>query len=281
MGGALPPAFLGVLVQDLEIKPSLRTMCPGFELKKWRAKRLARHLVDWLPDFALRIDEFSAELSISQVNQMMEDAAKRMYSNTDPSNRGEVGELLLHVCCRQVENTFPAVSKLFYKTATNDVVKGFDLVHTKLSSDEKLEIWLGEAKIWQNGPAAVKDAIASIKKHLDAGFLTSEKTLVGPKISQQTPGYDKLQWIFNANTSLDEIFDRLVVPVMIAYDSDSTANWKNKDDYKMEIASEVAGLHAAFMATNLEVKLVCFYVPMDNKNLLVTYFETLMQRYAA
>jgi hypothetical protein len=87
-----------------------------------------------------------------------------------------------------VGGTFPAVSKLFYKTATNDVVKGFDLVHTKLNADDTLEIWLGEAKFWKKGVPAVRDAIRSIKKHLELGFLEAEKILVGPKVSPETPG---------------------------------------------------------------------------------------------
>jgi hypothetical protein len=171
-------------------------------------------MLDWVPEFALRADEFAPNLTVAQVNQMMEDGAKRIYENTDGDTRGEIGELLLHICCRQVMNTFPAVSKLFYKTATNDVVKGFDLVHTRLDG-ESLEIWLGEAKFWSDGKRAVRDAIKSITKHLELGFLTAEKILVGPKISSKTPGYDKLQWIFDANTSLDEIFDRMVIPVLV------------------------------------------------------------------
>jgi hypothetical protein len=276
-----PKSFLNVRIEKLEVSPSFRAMCPGFEQKKWRAKRLARHLLNWLPEFALRIEEFAPELSVEKVNQMMEDAAKRMYANTEGKTRGEIGELLLHICCRQIAGTFPAVSKLFYKTATNDVVKGFDLVHTRLQLDDTLEIWLGEAKFWEKGAPAIRDAIRSIRGHLESGFLEAEKTLVGPKMSPETPGYEQLQWIFDADTSLDEIFDRMVVPVLIAYDSATTASWTEDEKYNAELLLEIERLHKLFENSKLEgIDLVCFYLPMDNKALLTEEFEARMKAYA-
>jgi len=57
--------------------------------------------------------------------------------------RGEIGELLLHVICREVFKTYPAITKYFYKDSANNTVKGFDAVHVVVGGDG-LELWLGE-----------------------------------------------------------------------------------------------------------------------------------------
>ena len=52
--------LLDVLVADLEITPSLTGLCAGFEAGRWRALELARHLFEWLPEFALTTSEYHA-----------------------------------------------------------------------------------------------------------------------------------------------------------------------------------------------------------------------------
>jgi hypothetical protein len=188
--------------------PRLGCICPGFELRKWRVGRLAAHLTDWLPDFAINHEDLPEDIrNITAYRKLIEEAAQRIYTTEKSETRGELGELLLHAICRQFSGTFPTVSKVYYKTSSNDVVKGFDLVHTKYDETvDELQLWFGEAKFYSNGKSAVSNAIASISKHIEAGFLTSEKILLGGKISADTPGYSKLEWLFDRDTPLDEIF---------------------------------------------------------------------------
>jgi uncharacterized protein DUF1837 len=202
-----PTPFLVSRFSDIEQNPKLNCVCPGFELKKWRVERLAAHLLDWLPDFAVRHDDLPEQIeNITDYRKLIEIAARRVYEIEKSENRGEIGELLLHIVCRQFSGTFPTVSKVYYKSSSNDFVKGFDLVHTRYDQEtDELELWLGEAKFWASGSNAVIDAIKSIRKHLDAGFLTSEKILLGGKVSHDTPGYEELEWLFDRDTPLDEI----------------------------------------------------------------------------
>jgi hypothetical protein len=100
---------------------------------------------------------------------LIETAAERIYKTEKSAHRGEIGELLLHAICRQFSGTFPAISKIYYKDSSNDVVKGFDLVHTRLEQTTgELQLWLGEAKFYTSGTKAIADTIASIRKHLTA-----------------------------------------------------------------------------------------------------------------
>jgi hypothetical protein len=261
---------------EVRQNPKLSCVCPGFELRKWRAERLAAHLLDWLPDFAIRHDDLPEQIEdTTEYRKLIETAASRVYDVDTPTTRGEIGELLLHIVCRQFSGTFPTVSKVYYKTSSNDFAKGFDLVHTRYDQEtDALELWLGEAKFWTSGNEAVADAIRSIRKHLEAGFLTSEKVLLGGKVSSDTPGYDKLEWLFDRDTSLDEIFQRMVVPILIAYDSDHAAAFRDDDSYNEALWEELRDFQIRF-ATGLPraLSVHCFYCPMDSKEALTAAFD--------
>jgi Cap4 SAVED domain len=272
----LPKPFLDSPLLDSEPNSQLNCICPGFELKKWRCERLAAHLIDWLPDFAIRHDDLPPRIeNITDYRKLIEDAAERIYKTEKSESRGEIGELLLHAVCRQFSGTFPAVSKIYYKDSSNDVVKGFDLVHTRYDvATDEMQLWLGEAKFYRSGSEAVNDAVTSIRKHLDAGFLTSEKVLIGNKVSKDTPGYSQLEHLFDRDTSLDQIFKRLIIPVLIAYDSDSASAYKDDTSYNGALAVEIKKLQRSLL-TKLpaDISVFCFYFPMHTKEALISQFD--------
>lgn len=276
----LPTPFLAARKTKTIDAREILVPCPSFEDRKWRFERLALHLTDWLPEFAFRPDDLPDHIeNTSEVRRLMERAIEHLYSERAGPSRGELGELLLHICCRQFFGTFPAVSKLFYKTSSNEVVKGFDLAHVRLSDSGEIEVWLGEAKFYRSGKRAVRTAIKSVKEHLDRGFLRSEKIMIGGKISPQTPGYERLQWMFDVDTSLDAIFDRIVVPILITYDSESCANYQDEKSYDAELDPELVELDDAFRDHGIPVSIVKIMVPMNSKNLLQREFDRRMGFY--
>ena len=136
-------------------------------------------------------------------------------------------------------------------------------------------MWLGEAKFYRDGKKAISEAIASVNSHLTHGFLQQEKALVGPLISPSTPGYKKLQWIFDDGTSLDEIVDRMIIPVLITYDSKAVSNYKNKYIYLSEILSEMAILKVeAAKAGQMSVELRFIYMPIGGKYVSKRFYDT-------
>jgi hypothetical protein len=276
----IPSPLLIARKTDAIVKRSLLVPCPHFDGRKWRFGRLAAHLTDWLPEFAFRPDDLPDRIeNTSQVRRLMERAIEHLYSERAGPSRGELGELLLHICCRQFFGTFPAVSKLFYKTSSNEVVKGFDLAHVRLSGDGEIEIWLGEAKFYRDGKRAVRDAVRSVKEHLDRGFLRSEKIMLGGKISKYTPGYERLQWMFDVDTPLDQIFDRIVVPILVTYDSDSCSDFQNEDDYNSRLEAEVLALDDEFARLTIPVSVFKIMIPMNSKKLLQDEFDRRMGFY--
>jgi glutaredoxin 2 len=136
-----PDPFLEVRVKQLDTKPSIIGLCVGYELGNWRTAQFAEHLMNWLPEFVLTHAEIEG-LHSGNMLELLRQAAKKVYASKKFRSRGEFGELLLHVAIRQVFESLPAISKIFYKSARNDTVKGFDAVHV-VPTPEGLELWLG------------------------------------------------------------------------------------------------------------------------------------------
>lgn len=218
MTATTPTEFLEVRTHDVACSPRLLGLCAGFEEGEWRALGLAKHMFEWLPDFVLPLADLKDAGSGEWVT-MLRRAAATVYKSEKFKNRGEFGELLLHIVIRQVFGSVPAISKLRYKTATNDTVKGFDAVHV-VGAPESMELWLGEAKFYTDFASAARDVAKELALHTQRDFLRDEFLLLRGKIDPTLPHAAALMKLFDENTSLDEVFKIAVIPVLLTYDSD-------------------------------------------------------------
>lgn len=266
----LPDDFLEVVhqtsAQDVDV--SGIAACAGFELKAWRSKKLAEHLLNWLPHFALRPSEIEA-IGTQNHFKLLKKAAYTVFKAEAYKGRGEIGELLLHIIGVTQYRAQAFVSRLFYKMRTNDQVTGFDSALVTYDEEtEDVELWLGEAKFYQKSLQGVSAALKSLQGHLEAGFLEETKVLVGPKIESSSPGYEKLQWLFNDGNKLDEIISRIVVPVLIASESEAAQSYDGCDiTYRSLVVEEydyIVGRLAMSPITS-SVRVVVFYVPLASK----------------
>jgi len=48
----LPVALLSATVDDATVDPALMALTVDYEARRWRAEALARHLLDWVLDYA-------------------------------------------------------------------------------------------------------------------------------------------------------------------------------------------------------------------------------------
>lgn len=248
--------------------------CAGFEMQAWRCDEFAFHLASWLPDYAL----LESELKAGHGDWLLKlrQAAVRVYTTKRFRNRGEVGEIALHAVCREFFGTIPIAPRVFYKTASNDVVKAFDLVHARVPPTGPIEIWLGESKIYRRGQIAIKSAVESIGKHVKAGFLSNEKMLIGPTIPKDTARYDEISALFKQQTSLDELIKHAVFPIIILSDSKAAMTAQQQDAaYLAAVKSELDTLSAYIQANGLTVNLriVLIYVPLATKLDLIKAFD--------
>ncbi len=234
-----PEYFLEVIFHEASNLGDDLGLCAGFERGNWRNDQLADHVMEWLPEFALNHSELS-EIGHQNAVRMTKKAARIVYQTEKYGKRGEFGEILLHIAIRQVYQTIPAVSKIYYKTAVNETVKGFDAVHV-VKKDEGLELWIGETKFYKDVTKAIYDVSKEIVDHLETDYLKSEFILIKNKIDPSWPESDLLKELLAENVSLDKVFKRVCIPILLTYES-AVINGSNKSDqeYIDNIRNEIS-----------------------------------------
>lgn len=248
--------------------------CVGFELEKWRCDAFADHMIEWIIDYALKSDEIKT-LSHGNSYLRLRQAAARIYKSEAYERRGEIGEISLHAICREYFGTIPFAPRVFYLTSSNEVVKSFDMVHVRYK-DESVELWLGEAKFFKDRDSAIANAVASVRKHIDQGFLKNEKLILGPQVSTDIPHYEKIREILSEEAPLDVLFQKSIFPILIAADSSSTTSHNQFGQaYESDISEELVALSEAIKASGLKsrIKILLIYVPLGSKDALATAFD--------
>jgi Cap4 SAVED domain len=271
---AAPHPFLEVRVDDRELSPPLLALCAGFERGVWRRKALARYLFLHLYEFCFRWSELAA-LESRTGYDMLTEAARRLYASRQFDGRGEFGELLLHAVLRSHFDSTPALSKLFFKTADNDTVKGYDCVHVVEDAD-RLELWFGEAKLYSSIYAAMRDAAAELERHTTTNYLRREFALIQGKVDG--PYAPRIKRLLDPGVSLDDVFDTLRIPVLLTYNSTTVKRHRRvSDDYKAELEREVRRLYALFVDKCVglpdDVRVHVILVPLRHRGNLVRHLD--------
>lgn len=276
MAGPKKPApFLKVRVHDLGASPSITGLCVGYERDDWRASQFARHIIEWLPEFALKHAELT-DMNSGNAVQLIRDAAKRVYESRKFEKRGEFGELFLHAAIREVFDSHPAISKIYYKSARNDTVKGFDAVHV-VGPPGALELWLGEAKFYDDIKAAIRDVVAELGAHTQTDYLRDEFLLIKGKIDPTWPHASALEELLAENKSLDEVFSRACIAVLLTYDSECLSNHTKCDAaYEAAFEAEIRKYHSLFAAKGLpkDVTIHLILLPLNTKNRLLAELDS-------
>jgi hypothetical protein len=251
------------------------TYCAGFEMSEWWCDGFANNLIDWIVDYALKSDELE---SLNHTNPYirLKQAAARVYTSPKYQKRGEVGEIAAHAVCRKYFGTIPVAPRVNYLSASNDPVKAFDLVHVRYDDQDNIELWLGEAKFFKDRTTAIADAIKSIETHITKGFLTNEKLLLGPQVSNDIPHSNKIKELLSSSVSLDQLIKQAVFPVLIAANSDAIPNHTDLNaQYIKEVSEEMSDLWEKLRKSGLtnKINLFLIYVPLGDKDQLNSAFD--------
>lgn len=264
-----PEEFLSIRVNLLEPPVPLTAACAGYELGRWRCKELAKHILQWLPEFALTYSELT---SISHANAVVKiaKAARVIYTSDKYESRGEFGEILLHILLRQHIGTIPAISKIYFKDSSNLTVKGFDAVHVKEGT--ALELWLGEVKFYQDISSAINAVIEELKEHTAADYLRSEFVAITNKLDKDWGYSEELRKKLSRSRSLDEIFTEICIPILLTYDSTVINNYNEvSDEFLLEFEEEVKDNLGVFIGKlpEIPIKIHLFLLPLEEKRELV------------
>ncbi|MFG1287487.1 HamA C-terminal domain-containing protein [Xanthobacter versatilis] len=262
----LPDPFLqSLFAPSVELDPI--TLCAGFDGGKWRCEQLANHLTEWVLEFSLRAAERNL-IPPGKIVATVREAAARVFER-DAQSRGEAGEILLHAACRQEFSTKQLVARIYYKSSVDQQVHGFDCVHFRETALGEVQLWLGESKLYKSVDDAIAKARASIKSHLDRGFLKSQKLLILPKIVDENAEFaSKVQHLFHANTPLDDFLSAMVVPVLIACDSEAVGTAaKSTPQYLANVQAEMLDVSKRVRQGSpfSEIRIQPIYVPLRSK----------------
>jgi hypothetical protein len=278
-----PDNFFSVIFHEVKGSGQDIALCAGYEAGNWRNDQLADHAMEWLPEFALTYSEL---ISISHSNaiRMTRKAARLVYQTGKYGNRGEFGELFLHIAIRQVFDTIPAVSKIYYKSSVNETVKGFDAVHV-VKGSAGLELWIGETKFYTSVTRAISDVCKEIVDHLRIDYLKNEFILIQNKLDSSWPEEKELRTLLNPNVSLDSVFQKVCIPVLLTYESKAiSANSKTDKKYLQEIEEEVRKAYIRLRldlgdsyettyGTALPITIHVILIPLANKKTLISTLD--------
>lgn len=170
----------------LELKAILRTMppfpgqsadltCyylrPGINGKP-DVPNLTAALLDHIVEFALR--HADSELVGPDRSRVTRKAMKLLIQRM---NDGEGGELLLFMILDAMFRFPKMVAKLSLKTDTQMASFGADGLHATWGDDGKLELVIGESKIYKDPKDGIRDAFASARSHMTGQELERELNL--------------------------------------------------------------------------------------------------------
>ena len=259
-----------IIVHNITTLPGLSGLNVGYENSVWRYDEFSEYLLDWLPEFALKYSDIS-QMNHTNSRKFLKQAAKTVYQTDKYRNRGEFGELILHALIRFLFNSQPVISKIYYKTAANDTVKGFDAVHI-VQVRSNFELWLGEAKFYKDIAAAIRDVVSELKQHCERDYLREEFILVSNKIDSNWEYAERLKKMISSRNSLDSIFSQICFPVLLTYESGIIH--KNKlttDTLRKELLKELNSNYDLFRLklTTDSLKVHLILLPLDCKQRLV------------
>lgn len=265
--------FFKIIVHDESSIPTLLGICAGFENGEWRGQRLADNLFNCIPDFCLSYSEVHEVDSTEWMDKLRKSVAM-IYNSPKYKSRGEFGELLLHYILKDFYKTIPAISKMYFKDGPNETVKGFDAVHVIENDEGLLDLWLGEVKFYKDASQAIKDVIPEIEEHFAHDYLRTEFIAITNKLDKESPFYEKLSQLISPDTSLDEIFERICVPVLITFNSkviDKHIKYTNayKEEMKTEMEKYFNQFGSQFEKLGIDIEVHLFLLPLKTKETFV------------
>ncbi len=272
-----PEAFFDLVVHDVNRTPGLTGASAGFESGEWRNEEMADYLYEWLPEFALKYSDLE-DLNSSTAVRLIKKAAKTVFTTKKYKKRGEFGELLLHALIREIFGSEPAISKIYYKSALNETVKGFDAVHV-VENDGELELWLGEVKFYKSISSAIRDVKQELEDHTRNDYLRDEFILISSKIDSRWKHREQLNKLISSRKSLDTVFKCICLPVLLTYESSCvSSHTETCEEFKHSLKEELQKAYEKFTEGNLPpIRIHLFLVPLDKKEELISILQNKLE----
>jgi hypothetical protein len=256
-----------LVIQEAISEAELRAYSVGFDQNKFRLQPLVDVICRVIPEYAFGVLD-PATASSDWVDKLRE-AAKSVYTTNKYANRGEFGELILHLLLRDYCGTVPLISKIYFKDTDNATVHGFDAVQVTANGDDK-KLWLGESKFYTDGRSGIAGLMQDLRNHLEADYLRREFALITKKLPRNNPEIERWRTLLHPHQKLDTIFRSVVIPMVCTYSSDLySTHFSETEMYLQDFIAECRTLSSDFssrrITTSCEVVLMLLPVPSKNE----------------
>ncbi|SHN50658.1 HamA C-terminal domain-containing protein [Desulfitobacterium chlororespirans] len=194
--------------------------------------------------------------------------------NNSSNNRGEFGELILHLLLRDFKSTIPLVSKVYFKDAAGVPAHGFDAVH--ITSEEQI-LWLGESKFYSDSKQGLRELLKDLTNHFKADYLEEQFTVIKKNLNvNEIP--QREEWIGKLNecNKLKDRIRMINIPMLCTYPHDiySLHSDLNCDDAINYHEANVRELKTYFDTQNNhplrnQLNIILLLLPIRDKHELV------------
>ena len=147
----------------------------------------------------------------------------------DKGRGSEIAEIVLYGIMKHHFNAIPAIPKIYYKQNDKMNALGDDSVHIVLTKDGDFQIWLGEAKFYNDlEDKRFGEPLDSIAQMLNPAIIRKEiGILTGLNeldvvLRDNLEMLEKVKSVLKNFTSIDEIKERLHVPILLLHECEIT-----------------------------------------------------------
>lgn len=147
-----------------------------------------------------------------------DDSVEEEVKKLEANNRGEFGELLLHLLLRDFKGTLPLMSKVYFSDSRGVPAHGFDAVHY---IPETKQLWVGESKLYSNVKTGLAELVKDLHAHINRDYLHEQFVLIEKNVNtQHNP--DKEYWVkeLQKNERLADMIANLNVAMLCLYPHD-------------------------------------------------------------
>jgi hypothetical protein len=207
---------------------------------EWRIKELAESVINVVPEYVFA-NHMGGSILQTDIIEAVRESAKALYKvkeydlmrrycihndqdalielhKSGYKNRGEFGELLLHLLLREYKDTIPLISKVYFKDSPGVPAHGFDAVHI---TPKQQILWLGESKLYGDAKGGLKALLQDLDEHfkkdyINDQFLIIKKNLENHSIPHRDEWVEKLS---KCNKLSDQI-KMINIPMLCVYPDD-------------------------------------------------------------
>jgi hypothetical protein len=226
-------------------EPDLESFLVDFDIDnngspRYMLDELTQVITDVIPEYVFAYYE-NPEILQTEIVEKVRESAKSIYKIKDYllmkqayldndqlalseldtknyKNRGEFGEIILHLFLRKFHETIPLISKVYFRDSNGVPAHGFDAVH--ITTSEQI-LWLGESKFYSDGKQGIKALLDDIKEHINKDYLEDQVLVIKKNLEcNMIPQREEWIKLLNNTTKLKDIIKIINIPLLCTYPHD-------------------------------------------------------------